>query len=637
MSQLRLDQSLFLFSCEPLEKARMSVYRFRGTESLSAPFEFRIELVSRKGDIDLAAAIGQPASLTIYGYRREGWRYERRIFGVIERFEQLSNGQQPHHYEVSLVPALKALEHSRANRIFQMKNCIDITTDILSQWDIDDTRVKKFLHATYGAQEYCVQHQESDLHFIQRTWENAGIFYFFEHSKDHEVLILGDGSQAFEALEHCEEVSFRSHPQLYEESVFEFLPGRALRPGTAALRDYEWKHPSLDMESSAQTEEFARHEMYYFPGGYGHPNQGRQIARLRQEEVTWQGLRYVGRSDVRAMMPGQKFKLKNHPRTECNQEYVLLSVEHEGTQPQALGETITDKAGPNYRNRIQCLPVDVAYRPPRQTPRPQIAGLQTAVVVGPPGEEIHCDEHGRVKVQFHWDRQGQNDDRSSCWIRVGQPWGGMGYGGMFIPRIGNEVLVQFLDGDPDRPLIIGRVYNGENLPPIDLPQHKTQSVLRTASTPASHGYNELRFEDATGREEISLRAERDLTERVLRNHVTHVTGLQVNNVGLSRTISVGGSEQHVVGQDQSVAVGHDQSLAVGQHQTIHIAGNYRLEVTGDTGAAIRVTSDAVLNAQKSLSLRCGQSQIVLLPDKILIESPLVRINGGLVKINCSEE
>jgi type VI secretion system secreted protein VgrG len=610
MAKLDLSQAEFLFHSDALSGASLLVHQFSGRESLSRPFEFLIDLVCEDPDLDLEAPIGQPACLTLRGRHFDGSRYSRYVHGVIERFIQIGAGVRQSRYQASLVPTIKPLAFTRNSRIFQKQSGPDVTQKVLKDDKVPSDWVSTMLHGSYGARDYCVQYQESDLDFIQRLWEEEGIFYFFEHENDKDKLMLGDGGHAFSDLPAYSEVQLRDRPHLHEECLFEFRAESVLRPGATVLRDFKFKQPTLDMEATAQADKFADYKMYFFPGEYVDPALGKQYAKLRLEELQCRKSRFVGTGSVRAMLPGHKFSLAGHRRDDCNQEYLIVAVEHRGTQPQALAEEGEAKHEASYQNRIECIPAKVPFRPSRETPRPSIPGVQTAVVVGPPGEEIHCDEHGRVKVKFHWDRDPGRDDNSSCWIRVSQPWGGAGQGGMFIPRISQEVVIQFLEGDPDRPLIVGRVYNGENSVPHGLPAAKNISTIRSASTPGGGGYNEIKFDDSKGKEEVFVHAQFDMNEVVEHNHNTTVHADQSNTVD--------GSQTETIKVDQTLAVDGNQTETVKKNQTSTVTegdqsitvktGTRTLTVKGDV-------TETVQTGNHSTTIQTGASSLTVKQDR----------------------
>ncbi len=643
MSRLDLEAADFRFRCHALPDEALRVHRFTGREALSEPHEFTIELVSKEPDLDLDAPIGQPARLALRGLLPSGERYERYVHGVIERAVQLAAGARYSLYQVSLVSALRTLAQGRDSRIFQGLSVPEVTLAILADNKVLQEQIQPLLHCSYAARDYCVQYEESSLDFMRRLWEEEGICFFLDHQRDREVLLLGDGPHAFDSLRSAarggDRLSYRDAPHLYEEGVWELRAESARVPGAAVLRDFRFQQPSLDMEARAEVERGSESELYSFPGGYTEPADGQRLARLRLQEQLCSSHRYCGRSNVRALVPGSKFTLDGHRRRACNQEYLIVAVEHSGVQPQALpdwlprgsAEPEPSARGLVYQNRLECIPASVSFRPARRTPRPRIAGVQTAVVVGPPGEEIHCDEHGRVKVQFHWDRRGHRSDPSSCWVRVSQPWSGVGHGGMFLPRVGQEVVVQFLDGDPDRPLINGRVYNGENPPPYPLPAAKTISTLRSASTPGGGGHNELRFDDQKGREQLYLHAQRELSVVVGHDHSCRVAGDERCTVGGSRNLTVDKSlYTRVRTGDHTLRVESGGSLTEvkGQCKTAVEAGNSELWV---------LAGGHITKAEGPVTIESGRGRLNLLASgpwhgrskqKATLEAPELTLRAG---------
>lgn len=634
MPKLDLSQAEFVFHCDALSGAALAVHQFSGRESLSQPFEFQIDLVSDDPDLDLDASIGQPASLTLRGRLFDGSRYSRYVHGVIERFIQVGAGVRQSRYQVTLVPTIKPLAFTRNSRIFQTKSGPDVTQQVLKDDKIPGDWVSTMLHGTYGARDYCVQYQESDLDFIQRLWEEEGIFYFFEHTNDQDKLVLGDGGHAFSNLAAYSETQLRDKPHLHEECLFEFRAESSLRPGATVLRDFKFKQPTLDMEATAQSDKFTDYKMYFFPGEYVDPALGKHFAKLRLEELQCQKNRYVGTGTVRAMLPGHKFSLAGHRRDDCNQEYLILSVEHRGTQPQALGEEGVAKQEASYQNRVECIPGKVPFRPARETSRPSIPGIQTAVVVGPPGEEIHCDDHGRVKVQFHWDREGKRDDNSSCWIRVSQPWGGAGQGGMFIPRVGQEVVIQFLEGDPDRPLIVGRVYNGENPVPHGLPAAKNISTIRSSSLGKTGGFNEIKFDDTNGSEEMFVNAQYNRNENTNNDHTFKVGKNQSEDIGVDRTAKVGSNEAMSVGANQTLSVGANQTVSVGGNQKIAVTGNRNITVSGNEEAQITGTRKNTVTGNVTNTFKADQKTDITGNDALTVTgNQKVIVKGGQASLH----
>jgi len=635
MGSLDLNQAEFLFRCPSLQDVELRVFRFSGREVLSQPFDFSIELVADSANLDISAPIGQPASLILVGRLASGNRYKRHIHGIIEEFVQSEAGIRHSRYSVRLVPTIKPLHFTRNSRIFQRKSAPQVTQSVMEQGRVPSDCINTLLHESYSPRDYCVQYQESDLNFVQRLWEEEGIFYFFEHQTDRDKVTLGDGDHAFETLPHYGNVVLRDKPHLFEEGFVQFQSCQALRPGATHLRDFKFKQPGLEMDAEEQAEAFVERQLYYFPGDYVDPSLGKRLAKVRLQEQQCQRARYVGEGNVRSMLPGYKFTLAGHRRRDCNQEYLIVEVQHEGMQPQALAEEAHGVQKPTYRSRVECIPAKVPFRPSRRCTPPAIPGVQTAIVVGPPGEEIHCDEHGRVKVKFHWDRDKKKDDSSSCWIRVSQPWGGAGQGGMFIPRVGQEVVVQFLEGDPDRPLIVGRVYNGENMVPHGLPAAKNISTIRSSSTPGGSGFNEIKFDDSAGNEHVFFHAQKDQREEIGNNH-----SIQVGN---DQTQIVGGKQTETVKKDCAIT-NQEGNISITVSQGTYTVTATVGEITFNTTSNLfMVDAQAVLiRASQGIRLESGASYVEITPAGIAVKGPVIssqadaqhEIKGLPVNINC---
>lgn len=635
MGKLDVNQADFLFHSDALSDAELRVSSFVGEEELSRTFRFEVNLVSQSTDLDLDAPIGQPAYLLMRGHLASGGRYARYVHGVVERFVQSGAGIRQSRYQATLVPTVQQLAYSCDSRLFQKQKTEDVIKKVLKDGKVPSDWVNLMLHGSYEPRDYCVQYQESDLQFVQRLLEEEGIHYFFEHKKDKDVLCIGDGNHAFDGLPEYAEVRLRDTAHLYEEGLIELQAESALRPGATVMRDYKFKQPALEMEATAEGKRYSDYRMYYFPGDYVDLGLGKRLAKMRNQEQLCQANRFTGRGNVRMMQPGYKFTLQGHRREACNQEYLIVRVEHEGSQPGALGEEGVGIEKASYQNRIHSIPAKVDFRPSRITPRPSILGVQTAIVAGPPGEEIHCDEHGRIKVQFPWDREGKKDDNSSCWIRVSQPWGGLSYGGIFIPRVGQEVLVQFLEGDPDRPVIVGRVYNGENATPYGLPDKKTVSTFKSSSSPGGNGSNELRFEDAAGKEEVYLHGqldmntviERDRTQKFGRDTKDDVGRDRSRTVGHDETLSVGNNRQASVGNNETLDVGSNQSQTIGSNQTESIGANQTLAVGANQDVSIAANQSLAVGANRNISVGAAHTESIGAAMSITIGAALTESVG----------
>jgi type VI secretion system secreted protein VgrG len=507
------------------------------------------------------------------------------------------------------VPRLWELGQGRNCRIFQDMSAPEIVAKVL-----DEHRVayQASFSETHAKRSFCVQYRESDLDFVSRLLEEEGIFYFFRHEQGAHTMILGDVGQALLPLDDDARVPFRPPARMSAgaEHVEAFAVRREVRTRSVELKDFDYLRPALDLTQAASSDGSADPLLVYdYPGRYGDAPTGKHRTRVRLEALRRGADTARGSGNVRRFSAGRTFELAEHPVHAFDGEYVILSVRHQGWQHELATGAATEAQRRTYRNEFVCVPRTVPIRPERVTPRPVIAGPQTAVVVGPPGEEIHTDEHGRVKLRFHWDREGR-DDKSSCWIRVAQAWAGPGWGALYLPRVGHEVVVEFLEGDPDLPVVTGSVYNGQNPPPLPLPGEKTRSTLRSSTSPGGMGENELRFEDASGSEEIYLHAQRDLSIVVENDKSQRIGGNETLTVSGNRSREVGGNHALTVGKDDSTTVGGAQTLDVGIDRTTTVAGGHTetigvdqsIRVGGAATLAVGLASTETVGLGKALSV-----------------------------------
>jgi type VI secretion system secreted protein VgrG len=603
------DTGRFTFEIEGLSEPTW-VARFEGEEAISQLFHFQVLLTSKDPNIAFADVIGKPALLTLDTSESE----PRHVHGIVSRFVLGDEGKKFTAYHATLVPSVWRLLHRHDSRIFQEMTVPEIIEKVLKGAGYGGGDYSLFMEGSHPVREYCVQYRESDWAFLCRLMEEEGIFYFFQHAADKDVLRMGDGPSAHAPIVAPDTIAFKSSlgSMAHGESVSRFTYSEEVRTGKVTLSDFNFKKPSLSLRGSQQAALDDDLEIYDYPGEYEVPADGTTLTKIRLEEQ--QSIRKVGEGDSGCMRftPGYLFTLSDHSRDACNRKYLLVRVRHSGAQPQ-MGEAAA-ASGPSYSQTFQVIPDDVPFRPARRTPRPTIKGVQTAIVVGPSGEEIHTDEHARVKVQFHWDRLGKNDDKSSCWIRVSQLWAGPGWGAMYIPRIGHEVIVDFIEGDPDRPIIVGRVYHGANVPPYPLPAEKTKSTIKSESSPGGGGSNEFRFEDKAGSEEIYLHGQKDWNIKIENDKnqlVGHDETLEVGNdrtkevkhdqsetIGNDKTTDVGRHHNETIGANESLSVGGNRSVSVGKNHTESVAANQTITVGANLEQSV----------EKSMSLSVGGSK-----------------------------
>ncbi|MHB0806727.1 type VI secretion system Vgr family protein [Stutzerimonas nitrititolerans] len=619
------NQAHFTLTIEGLEHD-LKVLEFSGREAISQPYRFDLELVSERPDLDLETLLHQPAFLTL-GHKGSG------IHGVIHRIVQGESGQRLTRYSLSLAPQLAYLAHRLNQRIFQQLSVPQIVAQILEEHGIQAGLGHRFElgPVIYPERDYCVQYDESDLHFIQRLCEEEGIHYHFQHSEAGHVLVFGDDQTVFPKLAPA---PYQQDSGLVaDEPVIKRFGLRVeTRPSRVTRRDYDFEKPRLLLES-AFTSEFAPDlEDYDYPGRFTDRGRGKHLAQRALERHRHDFQLAEGESDQPTLCSGHFLELVEHPRSDWNQLWLLTEIRHQGKQPQVLEESVTsdsktsDGFTQGYRNHFKATPWSEPFRPPLQHPKPRILGSQTAVVTGPAGEDIHCDKYGRVKIQFHWDRQGRSDDKTSCWLRVSSNWAGDRYGGIAIPRIGMEVLVTFLEGDPDQPLVTGCLYHAEHVPPYELPANKTKSVFKTLSSPGDEGYNELRIEDRKGAEQIYVHAQRDWDQNIEHDQKIRV-GFERHDTVEANAYSEFQAEEHrTTHGDRKTEVRASDHLTVGDSQHVKIGSGQFVEA----GNEIHLSSGfkVVLEAGSELTFKAGGSFVKLDASGVTMVGPVIRVNSG---------
>ncbi|WP_285427680.1 type VI secretion system tip protein VgrG [Pseudomonas sp. lyk4-R2A-8] len=581
------NQSAFTLTLDGVP-SDLKVYRFKGREVLSQPYHFDLELVGEQPDLDLEGLLHRQAYL---GFDAHG----HGVHGVVDHVAQGDSGRRLTRYSVRLVPQLAYLAHSSHPRIFQHKTVPQIVAQVLKEQGIQADRFEFRLSGTYPEREYCVQFAETDLAFIQRLCAELGIHYHFRHSPEGHLLVFGDDQTVFAQAEHATPYAAGSGMVADTPAIKRFAVQLRTCTTALSLRDYDWSKPRLTLESTVSDEQNPRLEAQGYPGHFTDRVEGKHLAQRGLERHRSEHCLAVGSGDEPALACGRFLKLAGHPRQEWNDLWLMIDVTHEGSQPQVLEEAVTEVAGgemrQGYSNHFVAAPWEVVFRPPLPSRRP-LTGYQNAVVTGPTDSEIHCDEYGRVKVQLAWDRHGTHDEHSSCWLRVASGWAHDRYGAVLIPRVGMEVLVGFLNGDMDMPVVVGCLANAATPLPLDLPADKTRSILRSQSSPGGGGYNELRIEDRKGAEEIYLRAQRDWTQ-----HVLHDQQVRVDN---RRRITVGGESHHELqGEEQRITHGNrltqlkqDDHLVIGGSQQVRAEQVIRIgagqSVVIDAGASVTI-------------------------------------------------
>uniref|UniRef100_UPI00148D1796 type VI secretion system tip protein TssI/VgrG n=1 Tax=Pseudomonas aeruginosa TaxID=287 RepID=UPI00148D1796 len=516
---------------------------------------------------------------------------------------------------------LAYLAQRNNQRIFQHLTVPQIVALILEEHGILADAYRFQLGTRYPEREYCVQYDESDLHFVQRLCAEEGIHFHFRHSAEAHLLVFGDDQTVFPRLGRPTAYVHDSGLVADEPVIKRFSLRLASRTTRTTRRDYDFEKPRLLLEAGNRPAADAPAEPdledYDYPGRFVDRQRGKLLNQRALERHRADRRLGEGVSDQPLLVSGHFLEIAEHPRAEWNDLWLLSEVFHEGKQPQVLEENVTsdtsastDDFQQGYRNRFLATPWEVFFRPPLEHPKPRVLGSQTAVVTGPPGEEIHCDRYGRVRVQFHWDREGQGDDKSSCWLRVASGWAGNGYGGIVIPRVGMEVLVDFLEGDPDQPLVSGCVYHAAHPVPYELPANQTRSVFKSLSSPGGGGYNELRIEDRKGQEQIFVHAQRDWDENIEHDQKIRVGHERHDTVEANSYSEFKAEEHHTVHGERKVELKADDHLTVGDSQHVKLGRAYLARAGREIH--LKAGQKMVIEADSELTVKAGGSFIRLI-------------------------
>ena len=596
----------------------LDVREFSVQQRMSSLFEITLGALSDNANIDFDAVVGQPASFRM-GADTSGLVPVRHWTGICKHFEQIAVEEAGlSTYRITIVPTLWFTTQRRNHRMFQQLSELDIARKILSEWGIEpDLRIT----GSYKMRKYRVQYAESDFAFLSRMLEDAGISYYFEQDDTETRLVLSDAPQSNERRQAP--IAFRDHAttSMGREYVSHVHIGQRVRPGRYTLRDHDSRLAASNRllasaEAPGAGVEGRLERFHYAPGaflfgtdqGEGTPHaddkgktrtdqkEGAAIAKRRLEAKRASARVCSFETSVIDLAPGVVMSILDHPRSDLAQGKSLLVVE----------ATHTGTADGAWIHRCEARPADTAFRPALSTPKPKISGVESATVVGPAGQEIHTDEFGRVRVHFHWDRESGMDENSSCWIHVSQSWGGAGYGGSNLPRIGQEVLVDFLGGDPDRPVITGRVYTNLQKSPYKLPENKTQSGWKSSSSPATGGYNEIMFEDAAGRELVRMQAERDLHKLVKNDEAITIGHDRTETVGYDESITVVHDRTRLVKNDESITVVHDRTKGVQHDESVTIGNDRTVVVQHDE--SITIGNDRTRQVKRNERATVGKSR-----------------------------
>jgi type VI secretion system secreted protein VgrG len=628
----RTQANRILALSTPLGDDVLLLTGLRGTEQLGRPFQYELDLLSENASVNFDQVVGHNVTAR-YELPGQTMRY---FNGFVSRFVQTSANGRTASYQATIVPWLWFLTRTADCRIFQNKSVPDIVKEVCAAHGFSD--VDESLSGTHDAWEYCVQYRETDFNFVSRLMEQEGIYYYFKHADGQHTMVLCDSPAAHHPADGFESVAFRAPSNdITSGYVTDWSLARQVEPGTYTLNDYDFTKPKASLLAKSQVprgDAYNVAEVYDYPGEYTVVADGEEYAKIRIQELQAAYEVASAATDSPGLATGFTFALTDFPRDDQNRQYLITSAtcqivsdEYDSTTV-AAGNGSNRRGGgdegPTFTGHFTAVDAQVPYRPARVTPKPTVAGPQTAVVVGPSGQEIYTDQYARVKVQFMWDRLGQADDKSSCWIRVAQVWAGKGWGGILNPRVGQEVIVDFLEGDPDQPIITGRVYNGVEKPPYPLPDRQTISAIKSNSSPGGGGFNEIRFEDKKGSEQIFIHGEKNQDTRIKNDcfewigHDRHlvVKNSQFEHVDLDR--------DETIDQDHKEKVGRDRHTTIAGKEAKEVTGTLSLKVGGDVAEVFKgnhseqVTSDyylkadnIVIEAMTSITIKVGQQYIAI--------------------------
>jgi type VI secretion system secreted protein VgrG len=646
----------------PLGDDVLLVDSFTIAEGVSQLFEIRLDAVSEQPKkVIFEKILGQPVTLglKLAGNSIRYWN------GIVSRIVQGDRNSETVLYTIDIVPKLWLLTRVTRSRIFQQKTAPDIIKEVLTGLDISLS-----VQGTFQPRDYCTQYRESDFQFVSRLMEEEGVYYFFQHGDGTHKMVISNTPSGHPDIPGAasviyDEVRGGNRP---EERIYSWKKSQEVRSGKVTLWDHCFEMPDqhLDADKSAQDSVQVGNdtmklklavssnlELYDYPGGYAQRFDGvtpgggdsasnlqhifednKRTVEIRMQADTAQEMRFSAESNVRNIAAGYKFELIRHfSDSTPGKAYVVLTAHHSGSHP--LG-TERNPESFQYSNQFSSIPVDIPFRPPRTTPIPTVKGSQTAVVVGPSGEEIFTDKYSRVKVQFHWDRAGQKNANSSCWLRVATPWAGKQWGMIHIPRIGQEVVVDFLEGDPDQPIIVGSVYNADMMPPYTLPANKTQSGIKTRSskTGGADNFNEIRFEDKKGSEQLYVHAEKNM-DTVVENDETR-------DVGHDRTTTIKNDETKTVKEgNETITIkqgNQTTTIEQGDQSTTIKMGNQSLEISmGNQTVRIKMGNQntkldlgsSTTEAMQSIELKVGQSSVKLDQMGVTVKGMMIKIEGQI--------
>ncbi|MBI2807782.1 MAG: type VI secretion system tip protein VgrG [Planctomycetes bacterium] len=657
----------------PLGKDVLLITSFRGEEAISRLFLFHIDMIAdAKKEIAFDKLLGQKITVRL---NLPGGK-QRFFNGICNRIRQGEGDAEFISYHMEVVPQAWLLTKNAQSRIFQQLSVPDILKKVMTGVD-----VVWQIQGTFHPRNYCVQYRETDFNFASRLMEDEGIYYFFTHAADGHKMVVANTPSSHPAMPIASALTFEkmSAGKLHNDRVMSWQKQQELITGQHTLWDHTFEMHGRNLEAKKTVQDSVTvgkiahkikagnadtREIYDFPGEYAqrfdgiNPGGGEQaaevkkilqdnerVAGIRSQQEAARALQIHGGSTCRNLVTGHKFTLQKHGHGDG--EYLLTHLQHKTITP--VDYVNAQAPSYQYANSFTAIPFALPFRPQRGTPKPFVQGTQTAVVVGPPGEEIFCDKYGRVKVQFHWDREGKLDAKSSCWVRVSTLWAGKGWGIVTIPRIGHEVIVGFEEGDPDQPIILGNVYNADHMPPGTLPKDKMVSGLKSNSTPGGGGYNGMVCNDTKGKEGVTIHAqynmdttvENDQTTTVHNNRTDKIDVDDSETIGSNQKLDVGSNRTVTIGADQSTKIGANDKLEVGSNQEIQVKSNQSVKITGNQTQDVGGNQKETIGGERDISvsgkdgLAVGGTQTIKVTGAIKISSDAsieLVVGGSGIKI-----
>jgi len=609
-------------------------------EALSELTEATIEVTTPDFTRKAEDFLGQPMHLELTTAKGK----TRAIRGVCTSVENIGAHGKLKHFRFETRPRFWMLKLTRNSRIFHDKSVLEVISEVLGEHGLSD--YDDATKESYPTRTYCVQYRESDFDFLSRLMEEEGIYYYFDHSGTKDKLVLVDSTATLKPMAETPTIEFVEQQFMHAERaphIYEWVQHDRVNTGKVSLVDYDFTKPTADLGVTTLIKKgghsHAEYEAYDTPGHYADAGRGETLSRIRAEGAVHEVNRAYAMGTSVNFVPGTTMKLAKHETVQDSTEYAVLSATHYiqlEKPPRELeienwfldsGLDFPDGPALDYRCAIEVAPKSEPFRPPRHTPWPEISGLQTAIVTGPSGEEIHTDEHGRIKVQFHWDRDGKKDEKTSCWVRVVVPWSGKGWGIAAIPRIGQEVVIQFEEGDPDRPICTGMLYHGSNKPPYGLPANKTQTGIKTNSSKGGGGFNELMFEDKKDGELVRFQSEKDY-KQIVKNNADITIGLEKKDKGdLTQTIHGSKTETLKTGDHTFTVEDGNETVKIKKDRKKTIEGKSTEVITGNTSLTVKSGnfSETISKGNASRTVDIGNDSLETSLGNVSVDAPVGKI------------